>query len=245
MRNPFESTSVLLRRSEGVWSAAGTCFAFKRRRWFLTAGHCVRGAEAADLGLIPFAGPAAAGSRGLDIDALFEHPVADVALLRRPIDGLGTFDPFEGFSLSSSQGEAVTSFGYPSEARAPAGGRSIASAPPAAPQESLVPRMLRGHVQRRFLYEGHGYSFKALELSLPAPAGMSGAPVSLDENPSNVLGLIADNHDASTLLHKVSEVEDGRSVFRESMHAVVTYGVAVDLSVVDDWIMDTIGATDA
>lgn len=101
--------------------------------------------------------------------------------------------------------------------------------------------MLRGYVPRRFKHHSAlGFEYLALEVSNPAPAGFSGAPVSCDGDPSTVVGIVAESYESSTLRHELSEVEEDGEIFRESVRAFVTYGVAVDLRHCADWLRERI-----
>jgi hypothetical protein len=224
MRNPFESTGVLVRRrASGHARFGGTCFAFKSGRIFLTAKHNLCGTQADDLGVALFLKQDLSGDEGLDVKEIHEHPAADLAVIVLKPYGFQVFDPFQGFAGRASLGDAVRCFGFPSDST-PTG-------------QGLVPRMLRGFVQRQLEFNSHkGYCYDALELSLPAPAGMSGAPVSPESQQSHIVGLVAENMDSSTLLHQVTEVQTDGSRLTERVERVVTYGIAVELIHYDDWI---------
>lgn len=232
MRNPFESTGVVIRRDgERSPTFGGTCFAFKKHDWFLTARHVVRDVSARDLGVALYIANSIHDDSGLDVQDVHAHPEADIALLRAEGWGLQIFDPFQGISESVALGEPLRSFGYPSET-SPAG-------------EGVTPRMLRGYLQRRFRHLSHlGYSYPALEMSSAAPAGLSGAPVSLDSEPSHVIGLVAETLESRSVLHEISEVEEDGQRFVERLHSIVSYGIAVDLRPHRDWIMNIIESRD-
>lgn len=164
--------------------------------------------------------------RGLTIEDLQIHPTADVAMVRIT-DALQIFDCFRGYSGRFRWGDSVTAFGYP-EDTAPDG---------VVP----TPRYFRGHVQRTFDHASSlGYQYRAIELSFGAPGGLSGGPIALRRDSSRAIGIVTENVRSTTYLESIVDVVDGAERYREQIHNVINYGIAVELDTVTDWLNEII-----
>jgi hypothetical protein len=163
---------------------------------------------------------------GLVAERIERHPDADLAMVKISDYGprLETFSPFRGFTEQFEVGAPVTAFGYPESAT-----RDVAHP---------TPRFFRGHIQRVFAHERLPYRYTALELNFGAPAGLSGGPVALVEEPSKVVGIVADNLEVSTLLAKLDVVEANGNRYSERTERMVEYAVAVSLPDVSGWLAD-------
>ena len=107
-------------------------------------------------------------------------------------------EPFWDSVASQGLGDDYAAFGYPEDV--------------AADTPGPTPRLFTGHFQRFFDHSSYaGYNYRAGEMSLPAPAGLSGGPVFRRQAPVMVMGLVAENFESSTTLHAVEEItEEGR-----------------------------------
>lgn len=143
----------------------GTCFAFRSRHIFLTAGHCVRGFEPAELLIKTY------GGKDLRVLRVHRSTQADIAVLEGDKAEQGVPYPFTGlheFEKNYGVGAEVAAFGFP------VGGTFHESA--TAP----IARVLRGHVQRAALFadeQKDAPKYHAYELSFPSLLGISGGPV--------------------------------------------------------------------
>ncbi len=169
MRNSFESTGIVVRRSdEGSFDFLGSCFALLNQKWFLTAAHVVGNLSPREDGVGLFLHQPVEAEEGLDVRRIHRHATADLAVIELDLheeDPLQIFDPFGGVSEGLELGDDLMPIGFPTQSA----GKGV----------ELVPRMLRGHVQRRFLHTSpYGFEFAGIEVSFSAPAGMSGSPVS-------------------------------------------------------------------
>jgi hypothetical protein len=119
-------------------------------------------------------------------------------------------------------GEDVWAFGFPTEI-SPQGGND--------PQ----PRFFKGHIQTRYRYSDR-FNYDAVELSFPAPGGLSGGPVAI-LNPNDLLvGMVTTNHDSYTVTDSMDEIdESGKRTIIEG-RKIVSYGLALALDGVDDWL---------
>jgi hypothetical protein len=201
-------------------SFCGSCFAYGRSGAFLTAAHCVTGLAAADLRIgIPALGNALHGN--LQVVSIEIHPVADVALMfteQFPTDAVGSIG---GLDYAADWGERIVAFGYP-EDTSPTG-------------ITPTPRMSVGTIQRFFKYDDGRGGYSAIELSFPAPAGLSGAPVSRTQDTGLVIGVVCANHSALTYTGSF-EVTDHTGTYQAKERDVVRYGIAVYLPDVIEWI---------
>lgn len=212
-----------------VYVFAGTCFSFLEQHWFLTAAHVVRDVDPEDLGVALFVYQEVKDEEGLPVRSVSIHPSADVALIRLDVElteEFPIFDPYSGLSPVTDLGDSLRTFGFPEQSTETG--------------VTMVPRMLRGYVQRHFRHQSPaGYQYYALELSHTAPSGMSGSPVSLDGDSSRVVGVLTEDFQSTTVLHSITEIEEDGQRFMDRAHAVVNYGVAADLRPLQEWLRNT------
>lgn len=181
----------------------------------MTAAHCVRDRDPGDLVVLtPRLGPRA-------VTAVHLHPTADIALVvvdRVPNDPT---QPFSGHLRRAAPGVGVTVYGYPEDIFGEAQGQP-------------VPRVLSSNVQRLMPYTSPlGFQYDAIELSLGAPPGVSGAPVLLD---TRVVGVAVESQMSTTVVDSVETVTQGGQPMRTVYQRVIEYGVSVHLYDVRDWI---------
>jgi hypothetical protein len=214
----------------GPISILGTCAAFRQPHIALTAAHVVRDVPKPTRIRIDY--PRKAFMRGVR-EVLF-HPDADVAILVSPPD---TDDDFVGYPEGAftnfvgnwSLGEDVYAYGFPVEG------------PGTDPQrQTPTPRLFKGHYQRFFNFESPGgYNYVAGELNIAAPAGVSGGPVFRPGAPSLLTGVVTTNSESYSTLDWREETS-GEVTRIEAHHRVISYGIVVMLSVIEDWLNEYI-----
>ena len=219
MRNPLQATGWLVRDSaEKKSTFLGSCFAFRRLNYLLTAAHCVRDAEPASLSVHMHGD---LGSRRR-IKEIIIHQSADLAILRL-VDGDTLPDTFGGETNIYNWGMSVSAFGYPEDT-------GLNGLKP-------TPRFFRGNIQRMFKHKSHlGYKYDAVELSFGAPGGLSGGPVAPDSDYSMVMGVVVENLTSTTYLATVSQEISETSSRTEVVHSMINYAIAVRLDPVTDWL---------
>jgi len=232
--DPLAAVGIVLTTArEGLQEISGTCFLFRHEHVALTAGHCAA-ADAASIDLVfPRLG------RSQRVEQIDRHPTADVALLVTKVE---PGDPGSGYPERAfwdrvgnwSLGEEFFAYGFPSDAPTP-------DAPPAF----AVPRLFTGNYQRFFTYDSpSGYRYLAGEMSIPALSGLSGGPVFRREAPQMVTALVTASAESYVITDSVEELREGGSVYRLESRKVITYGLALMLSGVSDWLRETVPPRD-
>jgi hypothetical protein len=219
--NPLLATGLVMRAESRGDTLLGSCFAIRDSRVFLTAAHCIGELEARSV-VVRSAG---IPERRLVLH-IVRHPSADLALLEIPKADEEGAEPFVYAVSNWSLGEDFYAFGYPEDLFGEHQGRP-------------TPRLFKGHFQRFMpTYKSKlSYVYVAAELSIPAPAGLSGGPLFRPGAPV-VLGLVTENLESTTYLDSVEEVlKDGRTT-RTTFQKVITYGVALMLSPLKEWLND-------
>src|SRR6478752_7546226 len=133
MRNPHRSTGWVIRTRFGRSRFAGTCFAFRRPCFLLTAAHCVKDVDPGELSVSIMTDNV---EQGLQINHVTCHDRADVALLELAVKWHPMFDPFLGETSTYDWGVPVSAFGYPEDT--------------GASGMEPTPRYFRGNIQRVF-----------------------------------------------------------------------------------------------
>jgi hypothetical protein len=217
----------------------GSCFAFRSARTFLTAAHCVTGVEARQLAVVNVGEDRRVIWRGVsDVE---EHPTADIAALRtlpmsdaaREVIGereAATEDrtePFWGHVSNYGIGEDFHAFGFPENIFGDE-------------QRTPTPRLFKGNFQRFMEYESRHlrYRYFAGEMSIAAPAGLSGGPLFRPGAPPMVTALVTENLESTTFLDQVEQVISGDATQVTKYQRVISYGVALMLDRVSDWLDD-------
>lgn len=169
----------------------------------------------------------------MPVDRIARHPTADIAMLflqgedARSEAGYPTLAFWDGVG-NWSLGEEFLAYGYPSEG------------PTEGASNSPVARLFRGYFQRFMHFETPGgFQYLGGEMSIPAPGGLSGGPLFRPGAHTMVTGLVATNRDSYAVTDSIDEVDDAGKRFRLESRKVVSYGVAVMLSGVADWLNDT------
>jgi hypothetical protein len=210
---------------------AGTCFLFRSDSFALTAAHCVPEGWAVEC-LFPRMG------RSMSVRQIHRHPRADLAALE--LDG--DFEDVTHISRSRKEGVKPVygfwglaawhigtdawAYGFPTEASARGG-------------EIPTNRLFKGHVQTAYRHED-AFNYFALELSFPAPAGLSGGPVGPPHLDEHVYRLVTMNHDSYRVEEAVEEVIDEGKHLRVEARRIISYGLALALDQVTDWIDEVV-----
>ena len=99
-------------------------------------------------------------------------------------------------------------------------------------------RYFRGNIQRFLVHESsHGFKYHAAELSIGAPAGLSGGPVLLVGQVALLVGVVAENYESSTYLRTLEEFSEPGKEYREKVHSVINYAMAVCLLPHESWLL--------
>lgn len=208
----------------------GTCFAFRLRTHFLTAAHCIGRLTPKEIRIVL---PNVISVGGQNVETIVRHPTADLAVLVAAqvdlpsIDAFTSFGPPHYFGL----GQDFVAYGFPDDVFG---------------ETMLQPtaRMFRGSIQRFMRHKSrHGYEYDAVEMSIGAPAGLSGGPLFMPEAPFPIIGLVTENLRSTTFLQSVSEIQEGDSVYKETVHEMINYGVALELESLTQFLDQYIPAT--
>ena len=154
----------------------GTGFGVAKPGIVLTANHVVKDVPYNQLSVVCiFYSPPVSICK---VNKVINHPEVDVAALiikpEKPLEHfrIGTPQPGQNdFPLA----EDVLSYGFPILLN----------------EKPVQPRMMKGHIQRHFLYKDKEYAYQAYELGFPAFPGQSGSPVCPDlTNRDTVIGVV-------------------------------------------------------
>jgi hypothetical protein len=126
----------------------GSCFAFRNRRHFLTAAHCIATSSTEKFAVLtPWDGVYSL------VEDVFRHPEADLAVIRLVGDGRDTVEHLTALRQVDGIGGDYYAYGYPEDSIGPNAGTPTV-------------RLFKGHLQRALLHESHmGYKYLAMELS--------------------------------------------------------------------------------
>jgi hypothetical protein len=230
MANPIQGIGLLARGPAPSGELAGTCFALRHSRYFLTAAHCVKDAMPSDFRIMPMF---QASLDFLRVDRIHRHLTADVAVLEVSVSEDVRIPAFWNSVGNYHYGEDVMAFGFPEDVFGP-------------DAKGATARMFRGYIQRTFFHTSHlGYRYEAAELNFGAPGGLSGGPVFRPGAPQMLIGLVTENFQSTTFLEAVEETEVNGSRTRSQYQTVINYGVALLLDRVADWISTIIPPRDS
>jgi hypothetical protein len=203
----------------------GTCFAFRHSNIYLAAAHCV---QAVQPGMLFLNCPPAGNS--LEVVQVHVHPTADLAILKLG-DGVwpGGVEPFVGFADSPELGAQFMAYGFPEDL-------TSLDASESKPTE----RMFRGSFQRTLDYERGAYKYRAGEMSIPSPAGLSGGPLFSAVSFNSVIAVATENVQSATYVGRFEEtVIDGVTV-RQIERDMVQYGIATLLAPLAQWLAELV-----
>ena len=212
---------IHLRTTEEGPVFLGTAFAFRHRRAFLTAAHCVADVAPSE---ITITSPGLGGGESLQVTSVEVHPTADLAVVKVDIANIPTGIPFHILSNNHPPGSDVGAWGYPLDSLSDGG---------LAP----TPRVFKGIVQREMNHESSfGYEYEAGELSFGAPRGLSGGPVFTFPYQMHLVGVVTENFESTTEHQTIEEYRDEHGIVRESTHKVIQHAVYVALGPVARWL---------
>lgn len=130
------------------------------------------------------------------------------------------FDASIGLALAKEDvrlGGIVWTYGYPFT--------DVRSLPEGDLHFQLNPRFMRGDVMRGFYYEPKGYGrVNSYELSIPAPQGLSGAPL-LKEGTLEVLGTVYGNNDVATI-EQFGRIDPATGKREPEIQRIVSFGLS-------------------
>ncbi|MGE2689980.1 S1 family peptidase [Mycolicibacterium pulveris] len=222
----FATGQVLFAPPDAAWEFSGTGAMYLRPYVILTAAHCVPDVVGGRLG---FKSPME--SDGRLAEQVIRHPTIDLAALvvskdaAKPPTGV-----YSEIGHGLVDGGDFIAFGYPAELG------------------TTAPRLFKGHYQRHFEYQSpDGHKYFAAELSIPAPAGLSGGPVSNAHRPQVLDAIVTANHDSSAVIDSFEEEERDGKVWRGKITRVVSYGIAAMLVPPDvqEWVDTVVALADA
>ena len=222
MLNPTNAVGLIARETEEGLIVLGTAFAFRQPTTFLTAAHCVSGVGD-NLQVLMFA---PGGEVGFKVKEAVKHPSADISIIETQ-DSRDDVTPFWNFVSNYEWGEEFIAFGYPEDIF--------------GERRSVTPRLFRGYFQRIYAHRSYrGYEYKAAELSIGAPAGLSGGPLFRPGAPAMLTGFVTENLESTTVLHSIEERERDGNITRDRYQKVLTYGVALLLDGVEEWLNERV-----
>jgi hypothetical protein len=233
--NPLAAVGMICVASRG-YAVVGTCTAFKRPDYALTAAHCVEGCRVDDLWVFYLG----RGGQMRSVESLVVHDTADLCVLQLypdPSDDLGGNPPdaFWGSVGNFTLGEEFMTYGYPVEGRESLGPLKVG--------ESA--RVIRGYYQRFFEFGNlRGFRFLAGEMSVAATSGMSGGPLFRPDALPMLTGLVAASIESSVEAYKRVEVRDGTETYVEKVDRITTYGVALMLDPLSEWLSGHVPKSD-
>lgn len=223
--DPLEAVGLVIAGRE----VYGSCFRFRNEHTILTAKHCVPTTGGPIVAFFP------RSMRSQPAVRVVMHPTADIALLvtEAQAGDSGSGYPSSAFWDRVSNwglGEEFTAFGYPSEGPSP----DVQAGTP-------IPRLFVGHYQRFFEYSSpSGDHYLVGEMSIPAPAGLSGSPLFRAGAPQMVTGMVTTNLESYAITDSVVEVDDSGKVYKEEARKVISYGLALTLSGVSKWLREVL-----
>ncbi|UUZ75204.1 serine protease [Polaromonas sp. P1(28)-13] len=227
-QSPIKNVCLLCEeQSSGLPIFLGSCFAFHSRTSLLTAAHCVARLHASQL-LVQNPRNSAASR----VASISLHPSADLAVIQLRSDGekaVTLAAPCTEITKIKGIGGEYCAYGYPEDSIGPNAGVP-------------VPRIFRGYGQRVLRHRSHmPYSYQALELSFPCPAGLSGGPL-FKPKTFQLLGLITENIETTTSLHEETvTTENGKEVINH-YRSVINYGLGLLLHDYNDWLAKAVVA---
>lgn len=217
---------ILFAPPDGEWEFSGTGAMYLRPYVILTAAHCVPDVTGGRFG---YKSPME--SDGRVAEQVVRHPTIDLAALVLSKDvAAPPTGVYSEIGHTLVDGGDFIAFGYPAE------------------ENTNVPRLFKGHYQRHFEYHSpDGRKYFAAELSVPAPAGLSGGPVSNAHRPQVLDAIVTANHDSSLVIDSFEEEERDGKVWRGKITRVVSYGIAAMLVPTDvqEWVHTVVALADA
>jgi hypothetical protein len=221
--NALHAVGILIHAEGSATSFLGTCFAFRRSTTFLTAAHCLGTLSSQNVLIgLPFISLGTV----LPVSGITRHHTADIAILHLPADTEPKVEPFWDFVSNFGWAEEFLAFGYPEDVFG-------------TTTRQPTPRAFTGNYQRYMTFKSHmGYQYNAGEMSIPAPAGLSGGPVFRPGAHVMVTGMVTENLESTTTLDAVEEVQRDGMLQRTTHRKIITYAVALLLDSHGEWLND-------
>lgn len=227
--NAYDPTAAVgivgVRQDDGTVAATGSCFRFGHDHVVLTARHCVQQEARTAVRFLH-------GGQIADVDAVIDHPMADLAVLLihsgRPAPERARL-AFTEIGRSGWPGEPFMAYGFPVEGP---GFDDVGHQP--------VARVLSGTHQRFYVTTQLGYRYRAGEMSIAAPEGLSGGPIFSSHNPSAVTAMVTSNVESYRIAASIDEIDRDGVRQRIESRNVITYGVSLILGDHRDWLRDAI-----
>ena len=196
----------------------GSAARYMRPDIYITARHCVP--VGVQLVVVPTAG--GGGLRVLDV---MHHPNVDLALVRTVMPTGALLLPEQVYGRPADRvldGAEFLGHGYPGEDGAD-------PLPPA--------RTVRGYVQRLFQYQG----YLSIEMSIPAPIGLSGTVLSYFREPGVApnapIAVVTANSETFLEVDRVTYADiDGKVRRTDTVKKIVTFGIAAWLQSEVAWL---------
>ena len=172
---PAKRVFMLASKESMPTGPIGTCFGIAKPGVVLTANHVVKDIPHNQLFVV---GTFDSHPLICKVNKVINHPKADVSALmitlREPLEYFKIGKPPHGFD-DFPLAEDVLSYGFPIMLN----------------EKPIEPRMMKGHIQRTYLYKDKEYCYSAYELGFPAFHGQSGSPVFPDlNNRDTVIGIV-------------------------------------------------------
>jgi hypothetical protein len=118
-------------------------------------------------------------------------------------------------------GGAVWTYGYPLT--------DVKSLPEGDLHFRVNPRFMRGHVMRHFNYDHAEYgNVPSYELNIPAPQGISGAPL-VKNDMLEVVGVVYGNNDVATI-EEFAHIDEKTGKRQPELQRIVSFGLANHLA---------------
>jgi len=223
MFNASPAVGLLFHVDGATSSFLGTCFAFRRATHFITAAHCTGSLPPKQLAI---GLPLIRRDGAFAVASVDRHHEADLAVLRLAASGSDApgLDPFPDFATGFTMGDQFYAFGFPQDVFG-----ERATQPTA--------RLFRGHFQRYMRHQSrHGFHYNAGEMSIGAPAGLSGGPVFRLGDGGLVAGLVTENRESTTFLDSVEEIQTDGKTQKKQYVEVINYGVSLLLDSLGEWL---------
>jgi hypothetical protein len=106
-------------------------------------------------------------------------------------------------------------------------------------------RLFTGNYQRFFRHRDlEEREYDAGEMSIPAPAGLSGGPVFRPGAPTMLTGVVTANFDSYTGLEAHDEEDNDGRKRTVQYRRVISYGIALRLAKFSEWLDENIPPSD-
>lgn len=228
---PLDAVALVYEgQQDGSEHFLGTCFAFRYKNRFLTAHHCVAEKDVSRLSVFH-----PQDFVHTKVESMAVHPTADIAVLVLA-SGRHETDVWLHFDTDNRLGNDFMAYGFPEDQFAPeqeAAERSFVY------RGNPTARLFKGYFQRYFNHRSRlpaGYQYRAGEMSIGCPAGLSGGPLFRPMSVHSLCGLVTENFESATVLHWKERAVEGSGTHTTEQARIINYGVCVMLSSVADWL---------